>query len=114
MRTHHDVLVADRAEVAVRAARLERELAAIIDAAALTATDDEHDPDGATIAFERAQLSALLDHARRRLVELDTAVARLLAGTYGTCERCGQAIAAARLEALPAAARCVSCASART
>lgn len=73
--------------------------------------DDEHDPEGATIAFERAQVETLLRDATHRLDELEAARARLRAGTYGTCERCGQPIAAGRLEARPAARRCVDCAS---
>nr|WP_231121809.1 TraR/DksA C4-type zinc finger protein [Motilibacter peucedani] len=73
--------------------------------------DDEHDPEGATIGFERAQLSALLEQSRARLLELDAALARVEAGTYGTCEVCGQPVAAGRLEARPTARTCVSCAT---
>jgi len=74
--------------------------------------DDEHDPEGSTIAFERAQTAALLTEARAHLDELDRAAARLDAGTYWTCVRCGEPIAAARLMARPAAQTCISCAAA--
>jgi DnaK suppressor protein len=75
------------------------------------ATDDEHDPEGTTIAFERAQVSALLDRARQRVVELDEALARLDDGSYGRCVGCGRPIAPERLEARPAARACIDCAT---
>jgi RNA polymerase-binding transcription factor len=71
--------------------------------------DDEHDPEGATIAFERSQLGALVEQARDRLAEIDAAFGRLDAGTYGVCESCGRPIAEARLEARPLARRCIDC-----
>src|SRR5258705_3904592 len=64
---------------------LETDLAEIIAASRSVATDDEHDPEGATIAFERAQVAANLNRARRRLVDLDWAAAQLAEGTYGRC-----------------------------
>lgn len=111
--TARSALAAQREDLAAQAAALARDLAGIMDAASLVATDDEHDPEGATIAFERAQTSALLDRTRARLVELDRALARLEQGSYGRCERCGQPIPAARLAARPDARSCVSCASIR-
>ena len=75
--------------------------------------DDEHDPEGATIAFERAQLAAILKQATGELAEVDAALERVADGTYGTCERCGQPIAPARLEARPTARYCIACATAR-
>ncbi len=74
--------------------------------------DDEHDPEGSTIAFERARASALLDDARTYLLALDRAAARVDAGTYWTCECCGAPINAQRLAARPAARTCIACASA--
>ena len=51
-----------------------------------------------------------LDTAERRLLgEIDAARARLAAGTFGVCERCGKAIPLRRLRALPAARLCVAC-----
>jgi DnaK suppressor protein len=75
--------------------------------------DDEHDPEGATIAFERQQVVALLAQARASREAAVRALAQLDAGTYGVCERCGQPIAAARLEARPTARTCLACASLR-
>lgn len=72
--------------------------------------DDEHDPDGVTIAFERAQVLSLLRAAHEQLAAIDAAHQREAAGTYGRCESCGVAIGAERLAALPATVRCVGCA----
>jgi DnaK suppressor protein len=74
------------------------------------ATDDEHDPEGHTVAFERQQVAALLESARTRLRDVDAALARIDEGTYGTCESCGDAIRPERISARPAARTCVACA----
>ena len=81
-----------------------------VEAAALSPPDDEHDPEGATIAFERAQISTLLEEAERRLSELDGALVRLEEGTYGRCVVCGGPIGDERLDARPASSKCVACA----
>jgi DnaK suppressor protein len=83
----------------------------IVDAADGVATDDEHDPEGNTIAWERQQASALLADAKANLADIDAALVRLDEGTYGRCTECGQPIADARLDALPAAGTCIGCAS---
>jgi RNA polymerase-binding protein DksA len=56
-------------------------------------------------------VAALIGQAREHLGEIDAALRRLADGSYGTCERCGNPIAAARLIARPVAARCIRCAS---
>jgi DnaK suppressor protein len=107
-------LLADERQAALdRLAALERDFSAIVDAAGQADADDEHDPEGATTAFERQHVAALLDQARRQLAQVDAAIARLEAGQYGRCERCGQPIAAARLAARPTASTCIRCASRR-
>jgi RNA polymerase-binding transcription factor DksA len=90
-----------------------RERDGIVASADLTSTDDEHDPEGATLAFEREQIAALLESARTRLVALDAAADRVRSGTYGTCDRCGNPIPAGRLAARPDTTTCVSCAARR-
>jgi|ERR1700688_1030563 len=85
----------------------------IVAASADSNIDDEHDPEGATVAFERAQVTALLIQARGYLDDLDRALARLAAGNYSVCERCGVQIAADRLVARPAARTCIGCAPPR-
>ena len=82
----------------------------IVESAEFVATDDEHDPEGHTIAFERQQVAGLLREARSHLVDLDHALAQLGTGQYGTCERCGRPIAIERLLALPATRTCITCA----
>jgi RNA polymerase-binding transcription factor DksA len=104
------VLAAERAEVLERMQALSRSVDDIVAASESSNADDEHDPEGATIAFERAQAGALLAHARAHLTEVTEAVRRLDAGTYGRCERCGGDIAAERLEARPTARTCFDCA----
>ncbi len=106
-------LTAERAAAAARIAALQRDIAVIMEAAEVGATDDEHDPEGATIAFERAQAIALLGETRDQLGVLDEALGRVDTGTYGQCESCGQQIAPERLAARPAATRCIACASSR-
>jgi DnaK suppressor protein len=56
-------------------------------------------------------LDALDASGRRELAEIDRALARLDAGAYGSCERCGEEIPAARLRAKPAATTCAACAA---
>jgi DnaK suppressor protein len=74
--------------------------------------DDEHDPEGSTLAFERSQVDALVQQTRHHLKEVDAAAARIADGTYGVCETCGEPIPADRLEARPVARTCIGCASA--
>ncbi|MGA8986688.1 TraR/DksA family transcriptional regulator, partial [Aeromicrobium sp.] len=75
--------------------------------------DDEHDPEGATIAFERSQIGALVRQAQLHLEEIDAAIKRLDAGTYQMCQRCGRPIGDDRLRARPTASTCVQCAAVR-
>lgn len=96
-----------REEALARLVELGVSRADVVLASQGTNIDDEHDPEGATIAFERAQLDALAARAHGRLVEIDAALARLADGLYGRCEVCGEDIGAERLEARPATARCV-------
>jgi DnaK suppressor protein len=99
-----------REEALAQVERLDADLHELFEASRSSNADDEHDPEGSTIAFERAQLTALLAAGRRRLADLDAALERSAAGTYGFCERCGQAIPAERLAVRPFAVTCVSCA----
>jgi DnaK suppressor protein len=108
-----EALARERDRTAVRLRHLTGDHAGIVEASRDSNADDEHDPEGATIAFERSQVEALVRQARAHLVEVDAALDRVGAGTYGTCERCGRPIAAARLEARPVARTCVTCAAAR-
>lgn len=94
-----------------RAASLASSFDGIVEATSGVANDDEHDPEGNTIAWERQQIAALLDEARIALTDIDAAEQRLDEGRYGTCTICGFKIAVERLDALPATPTCVKCAT---
>jgi RNA polymerase-binding transcription factor DksA len=98
------------AAVGVQIASLQRQLDAMIEASRDDNADDEHDPEGSTIAFERQQLASLLERARSSERDARHALAQLDAGTYGRCESCGKPIAPERLEARPDARLCIDCA----
>jgi DnaK suppressor protein len=99
-----------RADLLARIAATEADLAAVAEATAGANTDDEHDPEGATIAWERQQAVASRDRLLTRLAAVDAATERVVAGTYGTCVVCGDPIGAERLTARPEIATCVRCA----
>jgi RNA polymerase-binding protein DksA len=103
-------LEAERRQTLARLADLSDDFDAVVAASRDTNADDEHDPEGATIAFERSQVQALVRQAREHLAEIDAALERVEAGTYGTCEDCGRPIGAGRLEARAVARTCISCA----
>src|SRR3954453_8207690 len=103
-----EALLHRREQARAEAATLDADLRGLFEASRASNADDEHDPEGSTIAYERAQLTAVLDAARRRLADLDDALDRLAAGTYGRCERCGHPVPPARLEARPSARTCIT------
>jgi len=90
---------------------LESAVAAIVEGSELTSTDDEHDPEGATIAYERAQASALLRQARLDHDALLVTRRQLLGDRRVVCVDCGRAIDLERIAALPTTRRCVRCAA---
>ena len=104
-----DALEDDRRVTLERLAALTGDFDRIVEASRDSNADDEHDPEGATIAFERSQVDALVQQAQAHLTEVEAALVRVDDGTWGTCERCGGEIAAARLEARPTARTCVTC-----
>jgi DnaK suppressor protein len=105
----------DREQTLGQIADLEREFAAIVASAAdgSAGSDDEHDPEGATVAFERQHVAALLDRVRAHLEAIDAASRKLESGSYEICDICGRPIDAERLAARPAALTCVRCAAIR-
>jgi DnaK suppressor protein len=106
-------LEAERQSALDQVSGLEREFGGIVAASQADNADDEHDPEGATIAWERQHVVALLSQAREHLAAVDEALDRLGQGDYGRCEVCGQPIAPERLAARPTATRCVTCATPR-
>ena len=106
-----DELLRLRDKAGAQVSSLDDELQALFEASRASNADDEHDPEGTTIAFERAQLTAVLDAARRHLRDLDLAVHHFDEGTYGVCETCGNPIPDDRMTARPSARTCITCAS---
>jgi RNA polymerase-binding transcription factor len=68
--------------------------------------------DGTAEAVERISTTAVARRLYATATEVDRALERLSAGTYGTCETCGDPIPPERLEAIPWASTCVSCSGA--
>ncbi|GID26538.1 TraR/DksA family transcriptional regulator [Paractinoplanes brasiliensis] len=110
---HRAALLGLRSRAVAEIATLDADLHALFEASRSDNADDEHDPEGATIAYERAQLTSVLSAARAQLSAVEEALSRLDAGTYGVCESCGRPIPDERLEIRPFATTCVSCASRR-
>jgi DnaK suppressor protein len=100
-----------RDEAQALAARLLGDMEAVAAAREGANVDDEHDPEGSTIAYERSQLDAVRRSALERAADAEAALARLADGTFGRCERCSARIGEARLEARPTARLCIDCAS---
>jgi len=86
---------------------LRRDITSVNAARQNSNVDDEHDPEGATIAFELSQASALLEQSRAGLAQIEAALARIDAGRYGICEVCGGPISEGRLEARPWTPYCI-------
>jgi RNA polymerase-binding transcription factor DksA len=91
---------------------LRRQYDDIVAASRDSNADDEHDPEGTTIAFERQQVVALIAQAEHTRADLERSLLALDEGTYGVCGTCGRPIGAERLEARPNARTCIACAAA--
>jgi RNA polymerase-binding transcription factor DksA len=105
--TQGEGLERDRVTELERLAALRREFDDVVDAAEGANGDDEHDPEGLTIAYERSQIAAFITQAEEHLAEIEAAQRRVEEGTYGLCEVCGRPIPTGRLEARPTATTCV-------
>ncbi|MCR2800677.1 TraR/DksA C4-type zinc finger protein [Microbacterium sp. zg-Y818] len=101
-----------RREVDLRIARFDQDDASLRRDRADGTADDEHDPEGSTLSGEWTQVQALRRAALAERAELEAARERVAQGTYGVCVTCGAEIPVARLQARPAADRCVVCAAA--
>jgi DnaK suppressor protein len=97
-----------RAALQAEHARLREELAATIQAPGQMTYGSQ--AAAASHVFEQQRDLALRDRAQQQLALVDAAIARLDAGTFGRCLRCGKSIAPERLEALPWAEHCIDCA----
>ena len=107
LRTAADQLADEAAELRSDIERAESDIASRLTDATGDAGDDQADTGAKT--FEREQELALTQNSRELLAQNERAMARIVAGTYGVCESCGEAIGKARLQAFPRATLCVSC-----
>jgi RNA polymerase-binding transcription factor DksA len=103
-------IVAELTRAQEQTVSLSRQFDDIVEAAELSNADDEHDPEGTTIAFERSQVSALLSQSRRDVEALQLTLTSVDDDDFGVCEQCGRPIVFERLVAVPATRRCVECA----
>ena len=87
MNNTRDQLAAENTQALQHLADLTHDFDAVVAASRDTNADDEHDPEGATIAFERSQIEALVRQAKQHLEEIDAAVKRLDAGTTEHAKR---------------------------
>jgi len=104
---YRELLLAAEAETVAEIEQLGDGITALVDAAHNSNHDDEHDPEGVTIAFERSQSDALLTQSTQRLSEVRAALARIDDGTYGDCEVCGKSVGWERLTVRPFARTCI-------
>jgi phage/conjugal plasmid C-4 type zinc finger TraR family protein len=112
-----DFLAAQRRELHARReaylADAERSTASALELTEEGASQDIADEDGFgegdTVSVERDRLQVVATDAQAKVAEIDAALARVDAGTYGVCESCGNPIPEARLEVVPEATLCVTC-----
>ncbi|MDP8958225.1 MAG: TraR/DksA family transcriptional regulator [Actinomycetota bacterium] len=108
------LLEAERDRLREMIDELEQEL----EEARLAEASSERSPDpttgeGGSMAFEYEKELSIFNNAKDLLDKTEHALARLERGQYGMCESCAEPIPVARLEALPYATFCVSCAQRR-
>jgi DnaK suppressor protein len=102
-----DQLASEAAALRAEIERAETDIASRLGDAVGDAGDDQADVGAKT--FEREHELALTHNARELLAQTERALGRIDAGTYGTCESCGDPIGKARLQAFPRATLCVRC-----
>lgn len=104
-----------REELHAEASRLDRIRETLTAESAVSDSDrdassegaDQHPADAGSEMFERERAVSILQRVDLKLADVNRALQRLEAGTYGSCEACGRPIARARLEARPAARFCL-------
>ena len=102
-----DELESEITELRAEISKAESEIAARMGDAVADAGDDQADAGAKT--FQREHELALTHNARELLAQNERALARIVSGTYGVCESCGEPIGKARLQAFPRATLCVAC-----
>src|ERR687893_314959 len=89
LRGFEAALQAQRQAARARVESLKRSFNDLVSSSEGSPPDDEHDPEGATIGFERAQVSALLAQAEQAAHDATDALGRIMNGTNGQCLDCG-------------------------
>ncbi|MDA8296605.1 MAG: TraR/DksA C4-type zinc finger protein [Actinomycetota bacterium] len=107
-------LEAERQRAAQRLVDADAEFEEIVAATRNANADDEHDPEGSTIAYERARVATLRAKAVGSLAVIEGQLARLRRGTHISCERCGAEIVLERIAAVPTTRHCIACVTTRT
>ncbi|MGI6375621.1 MAG: TraR/DksA C4-type zinc finger protein [Anaerolineae bacterium] len=107
---HAERLRNERESAVREIARLEAQLKEEIEPA--SATDDDS-ADAAADIYERGKIISLIDNLENKIHSLDRALEMVADGTYGICEKCGEAIPIERLQIMPETTLCVRCASER-
>jgi DnaK suppressor protein len=112
-----DILASRRASLEEHRANLRGEIATLgadPDSDGTAFVEDRGFADSAHSTAERSRLLSVVTALRENLRDVERALAKIEAGRYGACERCGRPISPERLEALPWAALCIECKRAGT
>lgn len=105
---YRSLLEQRRAGLVAAVEGLNHEVSLVDEAGGIVSTRlDDHPADAATDTFARELDEGLEDDAVRLLADVDAALARIEAGTYGLCRVCGREIGEERLEAVPTAILCI-------
>jgi DnaK suppressor protein len=104
------LLEVEREQTRSRLSALAAEFEGIVATSQGANGDDEHDPEGATIAFERERAAALRAQAEAHVGDVERALARVATGKYGICRSCLGPIAPERLRAVLVTELCIACA----
>lgn len=102
------VQAAVRATLEREREHLRAQLGELVPGTDTSLTFDENFADSGQVAAEQGEAQALAGPLLVQLADVEGALAKLGDGTYGTCETCGDPIAEARLEAMPATRFCIS------
>lgn len=106
--TYRERLEQERASVRSELENLGNEVAILGEDQQIEGSVGNHDADNATDVMEQQRNMAMMNTLEERQRDIERALARLDAGAYGICERCGKAIAPERLEALPFVTLCIA------
>lgn len=102
-------LVAERTGILEERRRLLEDTSRPTEAGAATNGSEGPSADGSSETLDREVSLSLEDNAEHLLAAIDSALARIDAGSYGNCVRCEEVIGRERLEALPWATKCIEC-----